>query len=206
MVVISRQKSTSQSPSHTAARRPAVDWTPPPGQEHRLYTCGWLRVRVWNLLESPASSAAAFIWMCVNLSIIAISSSAFVLVTHPTLCCGRYQSEFVTIEIICVAFFTVEYVLRLVHYCVCVCKRARAPARSEAGTGAWDAIAREHNPLNNAGARVRACTHTRTSVHGAAAEAESSGARGRADVLEVRCRPDVPQEPAVVRNLSYECD
>jgi len=166
MVVISRQKSTSQSPSHTAARRPAVDWTPPPGQEHRLYTCGWLRVRVWNLLESPASSAAAFIWMCVNLSIIAISSSAFVLVTHPTLCCGRYQSEFVTIEIICVAFFTVEYVLRLVHYCVCVCKRARAPARSEAGTGPRDAVAREHQEQQPAEhcRRARARMHTHTNI------------------------------------------
>jgi hypothetical protein len=172
MVVISRQKSTSQSPSRTAARRPPVDWTPPPGQEHRLYTCGWLRVRVWNLLESPASSAAAFIWMCVNLSIIAISSSAFVLVTHTTLCCGRYQSEFVTIEIICVAFFTVEYVLRLVHYCVCVCvcvcasarERLLGPRLAQARGTPSHASIKSSNPLNTAGARVRTHTHTNNSA------------------------------------------
>jgi hypothetical protein len=115
MVVISRQKShyAHAHPGGLRRQNSSAHDLAEAGREHERYSRDWWRVGIWKFLEHPASSAAAFYWMCGNLSIITISSAAFVLETLPPLCCGRYQSVFGTIEPICVTFFTAEYLLRL---------------------------------------------------------------------------------------------
>jgi len=44
---------------------------------------------LWNFLETPQSSTGAWLWSVLMLSIIITSCGAFVLETHPKLCCGR---------------------------------------------------------------------------------------------------------------------
>ena len=51
--------------------------------------------------------------MCLNLTIITISSGAFILETEPAFCCGRYDATFKALEAFCVVVFTFDYFLRL---------------------------------------------------------------------------------------------
>ena len=64
-------------------------------------------------MEHPSSGTWAFRWMCLNLTIITISSGAFILETEPAFCCGRYDATFKALEAFCVVVFTLDYFLRL---------------------------------------------------------------------------------------------
>ncbi|XP_075060968.1 potassium voltage-gated channel subfamily V member 2-like [Mixophyes fleayi] len=76
---------------------------------------GDLRKKIWNLVENPYSSIPA--------KIIAILSSFFVLISVVTMCLSTVEelkdinlygkSYMEHVEIICVIFFTTEYVMRL---------------------------------------------------------------------------------------------
>lgn len=58
------------------------------------------------------SSLSAYAWAILILGLIVVECIALVLESLPSLCCGRYDHVWGPIEIVCIAFFTVEYVLR----------------------------------------------------------------------------------------------
>mmetsp|Transcript_32981 Transcript_32981/g.77064 ORF Transcript_32981/g.77064 Transcript_32981/m.77064 type:complete len:525 (-) Transcript_32981:218-1792(-) len=71
------------------------------------------RDRIWTALDDPASSRPAYSFSIAVLLLIVLSCSAFVVETIPSMCCGRYDLIWNTIETVCVAVFSVEYVMRI---------------------------------------------------------------------------------------------
>ncbi|XP_004714608.1 potassium voltage-gated channel subfamily V member 2 [Echinops telfairi] len=84
---------------------------------HHVRFCGPLRRRLWNLLEKPFSSVAA--------KAVGVASSLFVLVSVVALALnsveemrpaeggGEARPLLEHVELLCMAFFTLEYLLRL---------------------------------------------------------------------------------------------
>ena len=71
---------------------------------------------LWKFMEEPQSGSGAWLWSVLMLSLIMLSCGAFVLETHVPLCCGRYDQYWLRIEEVCIAFFTLEYIVR---FCAC---------------------------------------------------------------------------------------
>mmetsp|Transcript_6647 Transcript_6647/g.15251 ORF Transcript_6647/g.15251 Transcript_6647/m.15251 type:complete len:571 (-) Transcript_6647:82-1794(-) len=69
---------------------------------------------IWNTLEHASSSRFAFIWMIVLILVIITSCVSFIAETVPSLCCGRADGIWHTIDIACVSIFTIEYGLRMI--------------------------------------------------------------------------------------------
>jgi hypothetical protein len=98
-----RQKETRHLPRH------ASDGPDIPGGDPTQQTA---RNRIWEFMENPQSSTGAWLWSVSMLSLIIVSCGAFVLETHPLLCCGRYDHVWQQIELVCIVAFTIEYCVR----------------------------------------------------------------------------------------------
>ena len=72
-----------------------------------------LRDKLWQALDDPSSSRPAYVFSIVVLILILLSCTAFVVETVPSMCCGRYDHIWGTIEAICVSVFSFEYIVRL---------------------------------------------------------------------------------------------
>jgi hypothetical protein len=90
----------------------ARSWCPVCPPLARCTSRSWrLRRRsLFEMLESPSSSTLAMLWFVVTMSLILISLVSLVLETEPNL---QDRSVWATIEAVCVYFFTVEYLFRL---------------------------------------------------------------------------------------------
>lgn len=96
--------------------------------------------RVWIWSDDPRSSHSAWLWAALVLVLIIISSVAFLMESVPAFCCGKYDSVWKVIESICVAVFTVEYLLRFVS-CPWYFPAESPPQASAAKDGQGEATA-----------------------------------------------------------------
>ncbi|XP_046861485.1 potassium voltage-gated channel subfamily A member 1-like, partial [Xenia sp. Carnegie-2017] len=70
--------------------------------------------RVWLLFEYPDSSTFARILAFLSLTVILVSIVTFCLESMPKLCTpGKKEQPWISIEIACIAWFTLEYICRL---------------------------------------------------------------------------------------------
>ena len=72
-----------------------------------------LRDRIWLFFDDPSYSAAGYYLSITILLLITLSCTCFVIETIPSMCCGRYDLVWSTIENLCVSAFTAEYLARL---------------------------------------------------------------------------------------------
>eukprot|EP00736_Rhodelphis_marinus_P012195 Rmarinus@m.16813 len=86
--------------------------TSPEPDEHERTRLHYVRERVWELFEDPSSSSLAHFFMVLSVSLILLSVVAFCIETLP-----EYENEspkaFEAIEMVCVFWFTIEFVCRL---------------------------------------------------------------------------------------------
>eukprot|EP00656_Telonema_subtile_P057749 TRINITY_DN9575_c0_g1_i2.p1 TRINITY_DN9575_c0_g1~~TRINITY_DN9575_c0_g1_i2.p1 ORF type:complete len:338 (-),score=69.99 TRINITY_DN9575_c0_g1_i2:724-1737(-) len=72
--------------------------------------------RLYEFCEDPASSRAAYIWSIFILLLIVIGTFTMILETLPDLQSDATQMRFFIVESVCVGFFTLELILRLVGW------------------------------------------------------------------------------------------
>jgi hypothetical protein len=79
-----------------------------------------LRKGVWDLFSEPESSSAAVCMSFFILFLILLSSTTFCLETMAEFHTPNAEAAFYVIELICIAAFSIEYVLRLLCCPKCV--------------------------------------------------------------------------------------
>jgi len=77
----------------------------------RLQTLRW---RLWEFLECPESSIYSRIWALLDVVVIMLSILTVVLESMPDLQGEGYKYAFSIIDTICVAFFTFDFLIRLI--------------------------------------------------------------------------------------------
>ena len=71
------------------------------------------KTRLWDFLEDAGTSAPARIYSCLSLAIVLAATALFVLESMLEFATPRWEHIFFVYEVVSVAFFTLEYLLRL---------------------------------------------------------------------------------------------